>query len=72
MLLFQAEEDVDRWCTQWALPRGAILPLEQAWHLAKAWFDVNRGTPEWRRPGIDEVEHIFANVGLSGAFWALR
>jgi hypothetical protein len=72
MLLFRSEEHVDRWCTQWALARGAVLTLEQAWRLAAAWFAEDRGAPEWRRPPVDEVETLFASLGLNGSFWALR
>jgi hypothetical protein len=72
MLLFPGEEHVDHWCQQWQMPRGAMLSLEQAWQLAKAWFQADRGAPEWRRPAIDEVESLFGSLGLTGAFWALR
>jgi hypothetical protein len=72
MLLFRSEEHVDRWCEQWRLSRGAILTLEQAWRLAHAWFSADRGAPEWRRPPVEEVETLFASLGLDGAFWKLR
>ena len=72
MLLFRDEEHVNRWCRQWQLPRGAILPLEQAWRLAQAWFSADRGAPEWRRPSVDEVEALFAQLELTGPFWKLR
>jgi len=72
MLLFRSEEHVDRWCEQWRLSRGAILTLEQAWRLAQAWFSADRGAPEWRRPPVEEVETLFAALGLAGAFWKLR
>ena len=72
MLLFRSEEHVDRWCQQWALPRGAILTLERAWRLASAWFAADRGAPEWRRPAVEDVERLFASLGLTGDFWKLR
>ena len=72
MLLFRSEEHVDRWCAQWALPRGAVLTPDQAWQLAVAWFSADRSAPEWRRPAVDEVETLFVSLGLSGPFWALR
>jgi alkylmercury lyase-like protein len=72
MLFFRSEEHVDRWCDQWNLPRGAMLSLEQAWRLAKAWFDADRGAPGWRRPTVDEVESLFGSLGLTGTFWSLR
>ena len=72
MLFFRGEEHVDHWCQQWQLPRGAMLSLEQAWRLAKAWFQADRGAPDWRRPAVGEVESLFGSLGLTGAFWALR
>ena len=72
MLFFRSEEHVDRWCGQWQLPRGAMLPLEQAWRRASAWFSADRGAPEWRRPTVDEVESLFGSLGLTGEFWRLR
>ncbi len=72
MLLFRSEEHVDRWCAQWALPRGAVLRLDQAWRLAQAWFSADRGAPEWRRPTVEEVEALFARLELTGTFWTVR
>jgi hypothetical protein len=72
MLLFRSEEHVRRWSAQWRLAPGAMLSLERAWRLARAWFDADRGAPEWRRPTVDEVEAIFASLDLTGPFWNLR
>jgi hypothetical protein len=72
MLFFRAEEHVDRWCQQWNLSRGALLPLEQAWRLARAWFQADRGAAEWRRPTVDEVESLFSELRLTDPFWRLR
>lgn len=72
MLLFRSEEDVERWCRQWNLPHGATLTLDQAWRLARAWFNADRGAPAWRRPTIDEVETLFHAIDLVGPFWHLR
>jgi hypothetical protein len=72
MLLFRDEEHVARWCRQWNLPHGARLSLETAWRLAAAWFAADRGAPEWKRPSVDEVEALFASLGLTAPFWSLR
>ena len=50
------------------MPRGAMLTLERAWHLAAAWFAANRRAPEWRRPPVAEVEALFASLGLTDPF----
>lgn len=72
MHLFRSEEHVDRWCQSWAQPRGALLTLELAWRLAHAWYSPDRRDPAWRRRTVDEVEALFAELGLAGTFWALR
>lgn len=69
MLYFRSEEDVDRWCSLWRLNRGAILPIELGWRLAKAWYAEDRRKPEWRRRSASEVEAIFSSLGLTGDFW---
>lgn len=72
MLFFRSEEHIDKWSAQWALPRGAVLTVDQAWHLAVAWYGPDRRDPDWRRKTVDEVEALFANLGLTGDFWILR
>jgi len=72
MLLFRSEEHVDHWCAQWKLERGALLPLEQAWRLARAWYEPDRRQPTWRRKTVDETEALLAEIGLTTQFWSLR
>jgi hypothetical protein len=71
MLLFRGEEHIERWCSQWSLPRGATLTIEQAWKLASAWYG-NKMEAEWRRGTLEETETLLAQLGLSGPFWSLR
>ena len=71
MLLFRSEEHVDRWCLARNLPRRPIINLEQLWQLALAWYE-NRLTVESRRPGPDEIDEIFARLGLTDPFWNPR
>ena len=72
MLFFRSEEDVDRWCQSLRLQRGAVLSLETGWKLAQAWYLPDRRQPEWRRRTVDEVEALFADLGLTTPFWYLR
>lgn len=72
MLFFRSEEHVARWCAQWGMAQGAILPLPQLWALAQAWYRADRRDPAWRRPTLDETEALLAALGLTGPFWALR
>ena len=70
MLAFRSEAHVDRWCEPRAIPKGAVLSLEQLWRLGREWFE-NRPAPEWRRRTPAEAEALFADIGLEGEFWAL-
>ena len=71
MLLFRSEEHVERWCQTRGIPRRPLVSLEQLWQLAVIWY-ANRLTEESRRPGPDEMEEIFARLGLRDSFWHLR
>jgi hypothetical protein len=70
MLLFRAEQHIDRWCGQWNQPRGGILSLEQGWKLAKLWYG-DRLNRDWRPKTASEAESVFRQVGLVGEFWKL-
>jgi hypothetical protein len=72
MLLFRSEDHVDNWCRCWNQPRGALLTLEQTWGLASAWYSEDRRDPSWRRKTVDEIEPLFAQLGLTSDFWSLR
>jgi|HubBroStandDraft_1064217.scaffolds.fasta_scaffold1632600_1 hypothetical protein len=71
MLLFRSEEEMDRWCRAWNLPRGAILSPSICWALAHAWYQ-DRRDPMWRRRTVDEAHALFRQLGLTGDFWKLN
>jgi hypothetical protein len=71
MLLFWSEEHVQKWCRDWNLPRGEVLPLEKCWRLAEAWYGPDRREPGWRRRTVDETEALFTELGLASPFWRL-
>jgi len=71
MLLFRSEEHVERWCQIQNVPRRPLVPLDQLWQLAVIWY-ASRLTEESRRPGLDEMEEIFARLGLHDSFWQVR
>lgn len=72
MLLFWSEEHIDNWCTDWNLPPGETLGLNDCCRLAFKWYGPDRRQPEWRRRTIEEVEALFAEIGLTSPFWDLR
>ena len=55
---------------EWSLAPGATLSLEQAWRLAHAWFEADRGAPEWQRPPLERVEALFASLADIEGFFA--
>jgi hypothetical protein len=71
MLLFRAEEHIDRWCSEWSQPRGAPLTIHQGWQLARAWYQ-HKMDPDWRRGTLEETEGLLIQLGLTGPFWSLR
>ena len=70
MRLFRDEEHLDRWLEAEGRARGAVLPPDRLWALARAWYE-DRLSPGWRRRSPEEAEAVFASVGLTGAFWKL-
>jgi hypothetical protein len=71
MLGFRSEAHVDRWCNARDLPRGGLLTADQAWQLARAWYQ-DKLKPSWRRHTLEEAEALLQGIGLTGAFWSLR
>lgn len=71
MLLFRAEEHIDRWCLARDLSPGATLTPEQGWQLAYAWYK-DKVKPEWRRHTLEEAEALLTATGLTSSFWNLR
>ncbi len=72
MLIFRSEEHLAKWLADWHMPEGATLSLDQCWRLAKVVYGPDRREREWRRLTVDEMEELFAGLGLTSAFWRLR
>jgi hypothetical protein len=68
VLVFRSEADIDRWCAQHRIDKGAIVPIRQAWELARAWYG-NHLAPDWRKWTPAEAQSIFDGAGLTGSFW---
>jgi len=71
MLLFWSEEHVEKWCKDWNLSQGEIIPLDKCNRLAQAWYSPDRREAEWRRRTIDEAEALFSELGFTSEFWRL-
>ena len=70
MTLFRSEEHVAQWLAASKNARGMVVPLEQVWRLAKAWY-VDPRQIDWRPRTIEESQAVLASVGLTGEFWTL-
>ncbi len=69
-LVFVAASDVERWCEQYGVERGDVLPLEQVRELARHWYGGHLAR-DWRKWSVDEARAIFERVGLTHPTWAL-
>jgi len=70
MLLFETEQDVDRWCRKRGKAKGDVRPIEQVWRFAAEWYGRHRD-PDWTKWTPDEAIAMFARHGLDGPIWAL-
>ena len=59
-----------RWCAARGRPVGAVISLETAWALARAWY-ADRLDPAWRRRTAAEAQALLAGFGLDAPFWRL-
>ena len=71
MLLFRAEEHIERWCRAHGVARGRTLTPEQGRQLACGGYK-DKLKPEWRRHTLEETETLLDEVGLTCEFWNLR
>jgi hypothetical protein len=71
MLLFWSEEHVEKWCKDWDMSCGEVIPLNKCCRLAQAWYGADRREPEWRRRTIDEAAELFSELGFTSPFWRL-
>jgi hypothetical protein len=68
MLFFRSEERVREWCAAKGHPVRPIVSMDQLWRLSVRWY-ATRLEPAARRPQPAEMRRIFAELGLTGAFW---
>ena len=71
MLLFWSEEHVEKWCKDWDMSSGEVIPLDKCCRLAQVWYGPDRREPEWRRRTVDEAEELFSQLGFTSPFWRL-
>ncbi len=70
-LFFRSVDEVDSWSERRRLPRGVVIPIQQAWKLAAAWFGGGtEAEPHMRHRA--EQEALFQSVDLGQPHFQLR
>ncbi len=70
-LFFSSPEAEVDWLARTRLPAGRVVPLEQAWRLAKAYFAGSTGPGPHARHRAD-LDALFRGVGLEDPFFLLK
>jgi hypothetical protein len=70
MLVFENEEQVNRWTERHHIPRGDLQSMGKVWRFAKKWYG-NHLNPEWKKWSVDDAKRIFKEFELEGRIWSL-
>ena len=70
MLLFENEQQIERWCERHRIPKGDVEPIEKIWEFSRAWYG-NHLNPNWKKWTSDEARQIFKQFGLSHPIWEM-
>ncbi|MCE7995184.1 MAG: hypothetical protein HEP71_24610 [Roseivirga sp.] len=70
MLVFESEEQIDRWTTKHNIKKGDIQPIDKIWQFSKKWYG-NHLNPEWTKWTIEEAKEMFEEFELSDSIWKL-
>ena len=68
MRFFRSEDHARRWGQGGS---SAVLTLDQAARLARAWY-LKKLTRGWRRHTPEEAAALFERLGFDSEFWRLR
>ena len=68
MLYFQSEEMLNEWLLPKRAERGAVMSIELLWRLSQRWYQ-DRLSPEYHGRTMEQVQEIFADLGLTSVFW---
>ena len=66
---FASEAEIDDWCGRHALPRGAVMSLDELWRFATDWYGSYLQVP-WRKRTPGEVRALLDRHGLTEPFWS--
>jgi len=71
MLIFENEQQVDRWSQQHQISKGDVQPIDKIWQFSKKWYG-NHLDPNWKKWTIAEAKQLFQEFGLTHKIWALE
>nr|WP_299172165.1 alkylmercury lyase family protein [uncultured Allomuricauda sp.] len=71
MLIFENEEQIDKWTKRHNIPKGDIQPIEKIWNFSKKWYG-NHLNPKWTKWTIEEAKEMFREFELNGKTWSLE
>lgn len=70
MLVFENEEQVNRWARKHNIPKGDVQPIEKIWSFSKKWYG-NHLNPEWTKWTVNEAKRLFKEFELEDKIWNL-
>ncbi|MBC8172952.1 MAG: alkylmercury lyase family protein [Chitinophagales bacterium] len=71
MLVFQAEKEIDKWCTRHNIPKGDVQPITNIWAFSQKWYG-NHLDPHWEKWTMLEAKQIFQQYNLTHRIWELE
>lgn len=70
MLIFENEQQVEKWSRQHQISKGDIQPIDKIWQFSKKWYG-NHLNPEWTKWTVEEAKQLFEEFGLNHKIWHL-
>lgn len=71
MLVFENENQIDKWTKEHNIAKGDIQPIEKIWKFSQKWYG-NHLNPNWKKWTIEEAKKMFAEFELNHAIWKLE
>ena len=68
ILVFEAEDQIDKWCRRHHITKGGVQPLSKIWEFAKVWYGGHLNF-NWKKWTTEEAQRIFDKFDLTGAIW---
>lgn len=70
MLLFETEQQIDRWSKTHRIAKGDVQPIAKIWDFSKVWYG-NHLNPDWKKWTSEEAKQIFDQFELTSEIWQI-